>query len=69
MTTRMAATDTVTRRGGVRGQGLRCGVQSGDIMNSEQWSERCDEAMKQGDSDDRSLFVLKTCGLPSMTTW
>jgi ribonuclease HI len=37
---------------------LRCGVRSGDIMSSERWSERCDEAMKQGDS-----------GSPSTTTW
>jgi ribonuclease HI len=37
---------------------LRCGVRSGDIMSSERWSERCDEAIKQGDS-----------GSPSTTTW
>ena len=27
--------------------GLRCGVRSGDVMDSESWSERCDEARGQ----------------------
>ena len=38
--------------------GLRCGVRSDDVMDSERWSERCDEAIKRGDS-----------GMPSTTTW
>jgi hypothetical protein len=38
--------------------GLRCVVRSGDVMDSERWSERCDEVIKQGDS-----------GLSSTTTW
>ena len=38
--------------------GLRCGVRSGDVIDSKPWSERCDEVIKRGDS-----------GLPSTTTW
>ena len=38
--------------------GLRCGLRSGDVMDSESWSERCDEAIKRGDN-----------GMPSTTTW
>ena len=38
--------------------GLRCGIRSGDVMDIESWSERCDEALKRGDD-----------GMPSTTTW
>ena len=38
--------------------GLRCGIRSGDVMDSESWSERCDEAIKRGDN-----------GMLSTTTW
>ena len=37
---------------------MRCGVRSGDVVDSERWSERCDEAIKRGDS-----------GMSSTTTW
>jgi hypothetical protein len=38
--------------------GLRCGIRSGDVMDSESWSERCDEVIKRGDN-----------GMLSTTTW
>ena len=38
--------------------GLRGGIRSGDVMDIESWSERCDEALKRGDD-----------GMPSTTTW
>jgi hypothetical protein len=28
--------------------GLRCSVRGGDVMDSERWSERCDEAIERG---------------------
>ena len=37
---------------------MRGGIRSGDVMDIESWSERCDEALKRGDD-----------GMPSTTTW